>query len=206
VIAMIEAVFGAGPMAPPRGADRLLAGRRATRRRAIGVAAVTGRADGEEAVAPPARFLPQRRVHDVDAAVRADWTCRSNRGTREGTGSVVSEHRAVIEGLEVEAPGPHRIRRGRQLSHTRAISQNHEGPAVSPCFRLKGVVSTAGSGTCAESADGEHEVKPITHGNRVCLTYNLSLAEKDKNKDKSTKRPVVMAPVYEREVTAAAEI
>jgi len=33
-------------------------------------------------------------------------------------------------------------------------------------------------------ADCEHEVKPITHGNRVCLTYNLSLAEKDKNKDK----------------------
>lgn len=56
-------------------------------------------------------------------------------------------------------------------------------------------------------ADCEHEVKPITHGNRVCLTYNLSLAEKDKNNDKNTRRQaVVTAPVYEREVAAAAEI
>ncbi|HUE87723.1 MAG TPA: IS1380 family transposase [Vicinamibacterales bacterium] len=56
-------------------------------------------------------------------------------------------------------------------------------------------------------ADCEHEVKPITHDNRVCLTYHLSLAEKDKNKDKSTRRQaVVTAPVYEREVAAAAEI
>ena len=77
---------------------------------------------------------------------------------------------------------------------TREVSVNLTSPEVSELT------------FAAFYADCEHEVKPITHGNRVCLTYNLSLAEKDKNKDKSTKRQVVMAPVYEREVAAAAEI
>ena len=78
---------------------------------------------------------------------------------------------------------------------TREVSVNLSSPDVSE-LRF-----------AAFYADCEHEVKPITHGNRVCLTYNLSLAEKDKNKDKNTRRQaVVTAPVYEREVAAAAEI
>ena len=100
MIAMIEAAFGTAPMAPARGADRGVAGGRATRRRAIRVAAITRRADREEAVAPPAGFLAKRRVHDVGAAARSDWTRRANRGTRETTGSVRRSIEAVTEGLE----------------------------------------------------------------------------------------------------------
>ena len=101
VIAMIEAAFGTAPMALARGADRRAAGRRATRRRAIRVAAITRRADRKEAVAAPTGFLAKRRVHDVGAAARFDWTRRSNRGTRETTGSVRRSIEAVTEGLEV---------------------------------------------------------------------------------------------------------
>jgi hypothetical protein len=50
-------------------------------------------------------------------------------------------------------------------------------------------------------ADCEHEVRPITHGSRVCLTYNLTLAEKGKKK-----HAALTAPLYEPEVAAAAEI
>jgi len=88
VVAMIEAAFRTDPMAPPRGVHRGGAGGRATRRRAIGVAPITRGADREEAVAAPTDFLAKRRVHDVGAAVRSDWTRHSNRGTRETTGSV----------------------------------------------------------------------------------------------------------------------
>jgi hypothetical protein len=51
-------------------------------------------------------------------------------------------------------------------------------------------------------ADCEHEVKPITHGSRVCLTYNLSLAEKGTKKQQAA----LTAPLYEREVATAAKI
>src|SRR5713226_8601440 len=70
---------------------------------------------------------------------------------------------------------------------TREVSLNLSSPEVSELI------------FAAFYADCEHEVKPITDGKRVCLTYNLSLAEKDKNKDKNTRRQaVVTAPVYER--------
>jgi len=110
MIPVIEAAFGTHPVAPARGADRGEAGGRATGGRAIRVAAITRRADREEAVAPPAGFLA-KRVHDVGAAARSDWTRRSNRGTRETTGSVRRSIEAVTEGLEGSAPGPHLIRR-----------------------------------------------------------------------------------------------
>ncbi len=78
---------------------------------------------------------------------------------------------------------------------TREVSVNLSSPEVSELT------------FAAFYADCEHEVKPITHGNRVCLTYNLSLVEKDKNKDTDTRqRAVVTAPVNDREVAAAAEI
>jgi hypothetical protein len=38
-------------------------------------------------------------------------------------------------------------------------------------------------------ADCEHEVRPITHGGRVCLTYNLSLADKGKPKQHAALTP-----------------
>src|SRR2546427_4851195 len=107
VIPMIEAAFRTAPMAPARRADRGMAGGRATGRRAIRVAPITRRADREEAITVPAGFLAKRRVHDVGAAARSDWTRRSNRGTRETTGSVRRSIEAVTEGLEGSAPGPH---------------------------------------------------------------------------------------------------
>ncbi len=114
VIPMIEAAFRTGPMAPARGADRGVPSGRTTRGRAIGVATITRRADREEAVAPPAGLLAKRRVHDVGAASRTDWTRRPNRGTRETTVSVRRSIEAVTEGLEGSAPGPHLIRRSAQ--------------------------------------------------------------------------------------------
>jgi hypothetical protein len=123
VIAMIEAPFETPPMALARGVDRRAAGRRATRRRAVHVAPITRRADGEEAVAPPADLLAKRRVHDVGATARSDWTRRSNRGTRETTGSVRRSIEAVTEGLELRPPGLHLIRRTRSLCEGRGRAQ-----------------------------------------------------------------------------------
>jgi len=51
-------------------------------------------------------------------------------------------------------------------------------------------------------ADCEHEVRPITQGSRVCLTYNLSLVETGKKKQQAA----LMPPLYQREVVAAANI
>ncbi|MGH9200292.1 MAG: 2OG-Fe(II) oxygenase [Vicinamibacterales bacterium] len=73
---------------------------------------------------------------------------------------------------------------------TREVSVNLSSPDVSELT------------FAAFYADCEHEVRPITHGNRVCLTYNLSLAEKGKKK----RQAVLAAPVYEHEVTVAADI
>src|SRR6266581_2518556 len=107
MIAMIEAAFGAATVAPARRADRIMACRRATRRRAIGVAAIARGADREESIAAATAFLAKRRVHEVEAAARFDWTRRLNRGTTQTTGSVRRSIEAVTEGLEGQAPGLH---------------------------------------------------------------------------------------------------
>jgi NhaA family Na+:H+ antiporter len=73
---------------------------------------------------------------------------------------------------------------------TREVSVNLSSPDVSE-LRF-----------AAFYADCEHEVRPITHGSRVCLTYNLSLADKRKKKQHAA----LTAPLYEGEVAAAAEI
>ncbi|PYO52883.1 MAG: hypothetical protein DMD83_24930, partial [Candidatus Rokuibacteriota bacterium] len=49
-------------------------------------------------------------------------------------------------------------------------------------------------------ADCEHEVKPVTQGNRVCLIYNL-IQRRSGTRD----RPLT-APLYDQEVTAAAAL
>lgn len=83
VIAMIEAPFGAATMALLGRTDRVTARRRTTCRRAIGVAAITRGTDREGSITASADFLAKRRIHNVGAAARFDWTRRSNRGTRE---------------------------------------------------------------------------------------------------------------------------
>jgi hypothetical protein len=71
------------------------------------VAAITRHADRKQPIAASADFLTKRRIHDVEAAARFDWTRRLNRGTRETTGSVRRSIEAVTEGLEGQAPGLH---------------------------------------------------------------------------------------------------
>jgi hypothetical protein len=107
VIAMIEAPFGTATMTLARGTHRGVAGRRATDRRAVLVAAITRGADREEAIAAATDLLAERRIHDVEAAARFDWTRLAHRGTRERTGSVRRSIEAVTEGLEISPPGPH---------------------------------------------------------------------------------------------------
>ena len=107
MIAMIEASFRTPPMSMARGGDRAAPAGGATGRRAIRLAAIARRADREQALAEPAGFLAKRRVHDVGAATRSDWTRTANRGTRETTGSVRRSIEAVTEGMEVSAPDPH---------------------------------------------------------------------------------------------------
>ncbi|MDA1062440.1 MAG: hypothetical protein O2895_06000 [Chloroflexi bacterium] len=101
MIAMIEKTFGTALMALSGGTHRGLARRRATRRRAIGVTAITRHADRKDAIAASTHFLAKRPIHGVEAAARFDWTRRSNRGTRETTGSVRRSIEAVTEGLEL---------------------------------------------------------------------------------------------------------
>ncbi len=50
-------------------------------------------------------------------------------------------------------------------------------------------------------ADCEHEIRPITEGNRVCLIYNLIQQPKGKGREKP-----LTAPDYDSEIAAAAEI
>lgn len=50
-------------------------------------------------------------------------------------------------------------------------------------------------------ADCEHEVRPITEGNRVCLVYNLIQERGAKGKGES-----LLAPDYEPQIAAAAEL
>jgi hypothetical protein len=76
VVTMIEAAFGTALMPVAGGAHRRLARRGATRRRAVRVAAITRGADREEAITAATDFLAKRRVHDVEAAARFDWTRR----------------------------------------------------------------------------------------------------------------------------------
>jgi hypothetical protein len=107
MVTMIEAPFGTPPMTRTRGAHRVTARGLATRRRAISMAAIARRTDGEDAIATSTDLLAKRPVHDVEAAARIDWTRRKNRGTRKTTGSVRRSIEAVTEGLKLSSSGPH---------------------------------------------------------------------------------------------------
>jgi len=86
----------------PTGGDR-----RGDTAPSIHVTAITRGANREEAAIEPAAFLAKRRVDDVGASGRSDWTRTSNRGTRDTTDSVRRSIEAVTEGLEVLRPDPH---------------------------------------------------------------------------------------------------
>ena len=79
---------------------------RPARRRAVGMAAVTRRADGEKTAALATGSLAEGLVHGVGARrAISDWTTSLNRGTTAGTGSVCrSSGRSRGSGGQ---PGPH---------------------------------------------------------------------------------------------------
>ena len=126
MIPMIEAAFRTGPMAAASGADRSAAGRRATRRRAIRVAAIARGADREEAAAEPTRFLAKRRVHDVGAATHSNWTRTSNRGTKRDDWLGPSEHRGGHRGSGGRSSRPSPRLPRTQLTRPHADAQAEE--------------------------------------------------------------------------------
>ena len=87
-VAVVEAPFEAALMPGSGGPHRAAAAESSAPRRAVGLAAVTRRADGERAAAVSADLLAERDVHGVGArGAVSDWTTRSNRGTTAPTGS-----------------------------------------------------------------------------------------------------------------------
>jgi hypothetical protein len=114
--------------------------------------AIARSTDREDTIAAAADFLAKRPVHNIGAAVRFDWTRRSNRGTRETTGSVRRSIEAVTEGLELELqaftspPQPVSLQQ----------SQISRGALGGSCSHSTGVITTAaerlhGSSTIADS-------------------------------------------------------
>ena len=81
-------------MSSPRRLHRPPATERPAGWRAVGVAAVAGRADREENAAMATAALAERVVHGVGARrAGPDWTARRIRGTTAGTGSVCRSSR-----------------------------------------------------------------------------------------------------------------
>lgn len=165
---MIEAAFGTALMALAGGAHRRLARRRATRGRAIRVAAIARHADRKDAITASTDFLAKRRIHDVEAAARFDWTRRSNRGTTETTGSVRRSIEAVTEGLEVKLQAFTSIR------HTAvSLQQSSEfgGGARRQLLPSVGVITTAaerlqGSSMTADQMKVRFDDRPDLRGFR----------------------------------------
>lgn len=105
------------------------------------MAAIARGADRKQLIAASTDFLAQRRVHDVEAAARFDWTRLANRGTRETTGSVRRSIEAVTEGLEISPPGPHLDPpQGRQPTSTHPVFRG--GARRQPLHGI-GVIATA---------------------------------------------------------------
>ena len=86
-IAVVEAAFGAALVARPGGPHRPQAAGGAARLRAVGVAAVAGRADRERPAAHAASPLAERVIHGVGARrAGSDWTTGRGRDTTAPTG------------------------------------------------------------------------------------------------------------------------
>ena len=124
----------AGPGSPQRPATT---GRPAARC-AVGMAAITRGADGEQAAAVSAGLLAKRLVHGVGArGASSDWTTSRNRGTTAPTGSVC------------RSSG-----RSRGSGRTRALTPRSESAStvserLVPCEHRRRSNSVR-SGTCAD--------------------------------------------------------
>ena len=106
-VAVVEAPFEAALMPRSGGPHRAAAVEPSAPRRAVGLAAVTRRADGKQAAAVSAGLLAQRDVHGVGArGATSDWTTRANRGTTAPTGSLCRSS-GRSRGSGGQTPGPH---------------------------------------------------------------------------------------------------
>ena len=86
---MVATALGTALVSSPGSLHRPATGGRPAARRAVGVAAVTRRADRKQVAAVSAGLLAERDVHGVGArGASSDWTTRSNRGTTAPTGSL----------------------------------------------------------------------------------------------------------------------
>jgi hypothetical protein len=154
MIAMIEAAFATPTVPLAGGADGCTARGRAARERTVRVAAITRRADREEAIAASTDLLTKRRVHDVGAAARFDWTRRINRGTRETTGSVRRSIEAVAEGLKLLPSGLHPTSPPTRQPTAVQCFEGALGGSCSPCAR---VIATAAERLHGSSLNARHE-------------------------------------------------
>ena len=88
-VAVVETSFQTALMTSVGGSNAPATTGRPARRRAVGMAAVTRRADGEKTAALATGSLAEGLVHGVGARrATSDWTTSLNRGTTAGTGSV----------------------------------------------------------------------------------------------------------------------
>ena len=128
VVTMIEPSFRALSVSPSGRLARSPTRQIATRRRAVGMAAIAGRTNGERTIAEATDLLAEGRVHDVGAAARFDWTRRSDpwhkSDDRLGRRRSIE---VVTEGLEASTPGPHLLRRTAQRTRQRPGRSNPGG-------------------------------------------------------------------------------
>ena len=108
-VAVVETSFRTALMTGVGGPNRPAPTGRPARRRAVGMTAVTRRADGEGTAALTAGSLAEGLVHGVGArGAISDWTTDLNRVTTAGTGSVCrSSGRSRGSGWGTTGPSPH---------------------------------------------------------------------------------------------------
>jgi hypothetical protein len=106
------------------------------------MAAIARRADGEEAIAASTDFLAKRRVHDVEAAARFDWTSPINRGTTADDRLGSSKHRGGHRGpgASISRPFTSHRRTAVSLQHH---SSDFEGALGGSCYPSIGALTTA---------------------------------------------------------------
>ena len=108
-VAVVETSFRTALMTGVGGPNGPAPSGRPARRRAVGMTAVTRRADGEGTAALTAGSLSEGLVHGVGArGAISDWTTDLNRGTTAATGSVCrSSGRSRGSGWGTTGPSPH---------------------------------------------------------------------------------------------------
>jgi len=188
---MVETALGTLLMADPGSPHRPATTGRPAARCAVGMAAITRGADGEQAAAVSAGLLAKRLVHGVGArGASSDWTTSRNRGTTAPTGSVCRSSgrsrgsgrtRALTPRLSPLQPYPnapvpceHRRRRDSVRSATGAddepssVRRQLLWPLVLPHLRmlpaiLRMIVPAVSDESRAGGTDGRRSGRPEVH-------------------------------------------